>query len=206
MDRELLLEIGCEELPASWLPPLTNQIGDIVRAQLEAHRLPAETPVETFSTPRRLTVRISRVPERQTDLEELVNGPPVSAGFKPDGTPTPAATGFAAKHGVEVSALERLQTPKGEYLAYRKHQRGKTSVDVLPQVLGGTLRALTFPKLMHWDATIDDGRGEFLFGRPIRWILYLYGGRVVPFTIARTPAAQSTQVQEVITGAVTYGH
>src|SRR3989442_14557181 len=97
MDRELLLEIGCEELPASWLPPLTNQIGDIVRAQLEEHRLPAETPGETFSTPRRLTVRISRVPERPTDFEELVNGPPASAGFKPDGTPTTAAARLPAK-------------------------------------------------------------------------------------------------------------
>src|SRR5207244_2726411 len=133
MDRELLLEIGCEELPASWLPPLTNQIGDIVRAQLEEHRLPAETPVETFSTPRRLTVRVSRV-------------------------------------------------------------------------LDGTLRGLAFPKLMRWDATLDDGRGDLLFGRPIRWLLFVYGGRVVPFTITRSAAAQTGQVQEVTTGAVTYGH
>src|SRR5213594_1307532 len=206
MDRELLLEIGCEELPASWLPPLTNQIGDIVRTQLEEHRLPAETPVETFSTPRRLTVRISRVPERQTDFEELVNGPPVSAGFKPDGTPTPAATGFAAKQGVDVSALERVDTPKGVYLAFRRRQRGKAAVDVLPSVLDGTLRALTFPKLMRWDATLDDGRGDLLFGRPIRWLLFVYGGRVVPFTIMRSAAAQTGQVQEVTTGAVTYGH
>src|SRR3989442_1654067 len=206
MDRELLLEIGCEELPASWLPPLTNQIGDIVRAQLAEHRLPAETPVETFSTPRRLTVRIARVPERQTDLEELVNGPPVSAGFKPDGTPTQAATGFAAKHGVNVSALERVETPKGVYLAFRRRQRSKAAVDVLPSVLDGTLRALAFPKLMRWDATIDDGRGELLFGRPIRWLLFVYGGRVVPFTITRAAAAQTAQVQDVVTAAVTYGH
>src|SRR6185295_18996817 len=125
MDRELLLEIGGEELPASWLPGLTNQIGDLVSAQLAEHRLPAASPTETYSTPRRLTVRIVRVPERQTDFEELLNGPPVSAGFKPDGTATPAAAGFAAKQGVEVSALERTQTPKGEYLSFRKRQRGK---------------------------------------------------------------------------------
>ena len=111
MDRELLLEIGCEELPASWLPDLTHQVGDIVDAELRQHRLPPESPVDTYSTPRRLTVRIVRVPERQNDLEELVNGPPVSAGFKPDGTPTPAATGFASRQGVEVGALERVQTP-----------------------------------------------------------------------------------------------
>src|SRR3979490_2346294 len=120
MDRELLLEIGCEELPASWLPGLTNQIGDIVGAQLTEHRLPPESPVETFSTPRRLTVRVVRIPERQSDLEELMNGPPVSAAFKSVGTPTPAATGFAAKQGVDVSGLERLHTPKGDYLAFRR--------------------------------------------------------------------------------------
>src|SRR5256885_4325222 len=206
MDRELLLEIGCEELPASWLPGLTNQVGEIVAAQLKEHRLAPESPVETFSTPRRLTVRIVRIPERQIDLEELVNGPPVSAAFKADGTATPAATGFAAKHGVEVSALERLQTPKGEYLAFRRRQRGKAAVDVLPARLGGTLRGLSFPKAMRWDAVLDDGRGELLFGRPIRWILFLYGGRVVPFSIGRSAAAQSSQVRDVTSGAVTYGH
>ena len=206
MDRELLLEIGCEELPASWLPSLTNQIGKTVEEQLRAHRLPAESPVESFSTPRRLTVRVVRVPERQTDLEEVVNGPPVSAAFQADGAPTPAATGFAAKQGVDVAALERIDTPKGTYLAFRKRQRGKAAVDVLPDVLGSTLRALTFPKLMHWDAVLEDGRGELLFGRPIRWLLFVYGGRVVPFTIARTSAAQSGRVQDVTSGAVTYGH
>jgi glycyl-tRNA synthetase beta chain len=206
MDRELILEIGCEEIPASWLPALTNQVGEIVGAQLRAHRLPPESPVETYSTPRRLTVRIVRIPERQSDLEELVNGPPVSASFKPDGSPTPAAAGFASKQGVDVGALERVQTPKGEYLAFRKRQRGKATVDVLPDVLRDSLRGLQFPKAMRWDALLEDGRGELMFGRPIRWILYLYGGRVVPLTIARTAAAQTSQVQEVSTGAVTYGH
>src|SRR5215470_11064862 len=206
MDRELLLELGCEEIPASWLPTLTNQVGETLAAQLSERRLPPETPVETYSTPRRLMVRIERIPERQTDFEELVNGPPVAASFAPDGAPTPAATGFAARQGVDVAALERVSTPKGEYLAFRKRLRGKTAVDVLPDALGGTLRALSFPKLMHWDAMLEDGKGELLFGRPIRWILYTYGGRVVPFTIVRTPAAQSSQVQEVNTGASTYGH
>jgi hypothetical protein len=67
---------------------------------------------------------------------------------------------------VEVSALERVETAKGLYLAYRRRQRGKTAVDVLPDVLGGTLRALTFPKQMHWDALLEDGRGELLFDCP----------------------------------------
>src|SRR5690349_22001081 len=134
MDRELLLEIGCEELPASWLPNLTTQVGEVLVGQLREHRLLPDAPAETYSTPRRLTVRIAHVPERQTDLEELVNGPPVSAAFKPDGTPTPAAEGFAAKQGVDVASLERVRTPKGEYVAFRKRQRGRAAVDVLPQV------------------------------------------------------------------------
>jgi glycyl-tRNA synthetase beta chain len=206
VDRELLLEIGCEELPASWLPGLTNQVGDVLAATLREHRLIPEAPSDTFSTPRRLTVRIARVPERQTDLEEVLTGPPVSASFKPDGTPTPAASGFAAKQGVDVAGLERVKTPKGEYLAFRRKQRGKTTVDVLPAVLNGVLRGMSFPKSMRWDATLEDGRGELLFGRPIRWILYLYGGRVVPFSITRSAAAQTSQVQDVVSGAVTYGH
>src|SRR6476646_10564098 len=206
MDRELLLEIGCEEIPASWLPTLTNQVGETLAAQLRERRLAPETAVETYSTPRRLMVRIERIPERQTDFEELVNGPPVAASFAADGAPTPAAAGFATKHGVEVAALERVKTPKGEYLAFRKRLRGKTAVDILPDALGGTLRALSFPKLMRWDAMLEDGKGELLFGRPIRWILYTYGGRVVPFTISRTSAAQTSQVQDVTTGAATYGH
>jgi len=173
VERELLLEIGCEEIPASWLPSLTNQVGDVLSAQLTERRLPPETAVETYSTPRRLTVRIARIPERQTDLEELVNGPPVTASFAADGTPTPAATGFAAKQGVEVSALERIETPKGVYIAYRRRVRGKAAVDVLPDALGGLLRVLAFPKLMHWDAMLEDGKGDLLFGRPIRWMLYL---------------------------------
>jgi glycyl-tRNA synthetase beta chain len=206
MDRELLLEIGCEELPASWLPGLTNQIGEVVIAQLKEHRLAPEAPAETYSTPRRLAVRIARLAERQTDLEELLNGPPVSAAFAPDGSPTPAAVGFATKNGTDVASLERVETAKGTYLAYRRKQRGKAAVDVLPGVLGGTLRSLTFPKLMHWDAMLEDGKGELLFGRPVRWLLFTYGGRVVPFGIARTPGAQSGSVQDVTSGAVTYGH
>jgi glycyl-tRNA synthetase beta chain len=208
VDRELLIEIGTEEIPASWLPSLTAAFGAAVQASLQASRLGIDSAVETYSTPRRLTVRIARVSERQSDLEEVVTGPPVSAAFGPDGQPTPAAVGFARKQGVEVSALERLEVPekKGTYLAVRRHQRGKATVDVLPDVLGQALRSLSFPRLMRWDAVLEDGKGELPFGRPIRWILFLYGGRVVPFTIFRTPQAQGGLVQEVRAGALTYGH
>lgn len=206
MDRELLIELGCEEIPASWLPALTQQLGEAVAARLKGSRLEVEAPVETYGTPRRLTARIGKLAERQTDLEDLLMGPPVSAAFTPEGEPTPAAAGFARKNGVEVADLERQDTPKGVYLAFRKKVRGKAAIDVLPDVLGGVLRDLAFPKQMHWDAMLDDGRGELLFGRPIRWILYLFGGRVVPFVIGRLEAAQSGVVQDVRSGAVTYGH
>src|SRR5215204_2733714 len=206
MDRELLLEIGVEELPAAWLPGLTKQLAEKMGARLKEMRLAPDVPVESFSTPRRLTVCVSRMPERQDDLDETITGPPVSAAFTTSGEPTPAALGFAKKQGVAFEALERLKNEKGEYLAAKKHLRGKSTVDALPELLGGLLRDLSFPKQMHWDALLEDGRGEFVFGRPIRWLLYIYGGRVVPFTIARTPNAAGSLVQEVTTGAVTYGH
>src|ERR671920_2373702 len=109
--------------------------------------------------------------------EGLVTGPPVSAAFAPDGTVTPAAAGFAKKYGVEVAALERSETAKGTYLAYRVQQRGKATVDVLADVMGGLLRDLTFPKQMRWDAYLEDGKGDLVFARPIRWLVLMYGGR-----------------------------
>jgi glycyl-tRNA synthetase beta chain len=206
MDREVLLEIGVEELPAAWLPGLTRQLAARLDARLQEYRIGAGAPIESFSTPRRLTARVAKIAERQEDLEETVSGPPVSAAIGPDGRPTPAALGFAKKQGVAFEDLTRTRTARGEYLAYRKRVRGKSAVDTLPGLLAGLLRDLSFPKQMHWDAQLGDGHGEFLFGRPIRWLLFLYGGRVVPFTIGRTPGAAGPQVLDVESGALTYGH
>ncbi|MGH9253754.1 MAG: glycine--tRNA ligase subunit beta [Vicinamibacterales bacterium] len=206
MDRELLIEIGCEELPASWLPDLTEQLAVHLVSRLKEFRLTTSAPAESYSTPRRLTVRIAKVAERQTDLEDLVTGPPVSAAYAADGTPTPAAAGFAKKYGVEVGALERHDTPKGTYLAHRVRQRGKATVDVLADVMGGLLRDLTFPKQMRWDAYLEDGKGELAFARPIRWLVLMYGGRVVPFVIRRLEIAQGPNVQDIRSGSQTYGH
>jgi len=206
MDRELLIEIGCEEIPASWLPNLTRQVAKCLDARLAEARLETDAKAESYSTPRRLTARVAKLAERQTDHEELVTGPPVSAAYKPDGEPTPAATGFARKYGVEVDALERTETPRGTYLAYRVRQRGKATVDVLADVMGGLLRDLTFPKQMRWDAYLEDGKGDLVFARPIRWLILLYGGRVVPFVIRRTEIAQGPLVQDIRSGPNTYGH
>jgi glycyl-tRNA synthetase beta chain len=206
MDRELVIEIGVEELPAVWMPALTRQLADSVERRLNDHRIAPGAPVESFSTPRRLTARVARIAERQEDIEETVTGPSVSAAVGPDGQPTAAALGFAKKQGVPFEQLARVQTPKGEYFSFHRRHRGRSAVDTLPDVLTAVLRDLTFPKQMHWDARLEDGRGELMFGRPIRWLLFLYGGRVVPFTIGRSVAASSPQVQEVESGALTYGH
>jgi len=206
LDREFLIKIGCEGIPASWLPALTSQLGLHLDELLKEFRLTREGIIETYSTPRRLTARVAKLNERQTDFEELVTGPPVSAAFRPDGEATPAASGFAKKYGVEVSALERHETPKGVYLAYRVRQRGKATVDVLADLMGRLLRAMTFPKQMRWDAYLEDGKGDLVFARPIRWLVLLYGGRVVPFVIRRTELAQGPTVQDIRSGANTYGH
>src|SRR5688500_16173362 len=116
VDRELLIEIGCEEIPASWLPELTRQLGQQLEARLKELRLSTTAPIETYSTPRRLTARVGKLSERQADHEELVTGPPVSAAFRPDGEATPAATGYAKKYNVQVAHLERQDTPHGTSL------------------------------------------------------------------------------------------
>src|SRR5690606_27774878 len=102
-----------------------------------------------------------------------------------------AGLGFARKLGVDFDALEPVDTPRGKYLSYVKRTRGRATVDVLPEVLTHVLRDMAFPKQMHWDALLEDGKQAFTFGRPIRWLLFLYGGRVVPFTIARHALASS---------------
>src|SRR5205823_13825927 len=177
-------------------PALTTQLSDKLLARLKEMRLTPDVTVESFSTPRRLTARIGRMPERQEDLDEAITGPPVSAAFNAAGEPTPAALGFAKKQGVAFDALERIETPKGTYLVARRRQRGKSAVDALPDLLTGLLRDMAFPKQMHWDAMLEDGRGELVFGRPIRWLLFLYGGRVVPYTIGRMSNAAGPLVQE----------
>jgi glycyl-tRNA synthetase beta chain len=206
MDRELLLEIGVEEMPASWLPGLTQELAARMLARLTESGLPVKVAIEAHSTPRRLTACVPELVDRQEDRDEVIMGPPVSAAFDAEGHPTNAGLGFARKLGADFDALVQVETPKGKYLQYTKHHRGRATVDALPDVLAKILRDLTFPKHMHWDAELEDGKGEFVFGRPIRWLLFLYGGRVVPFTIARHALASSPRVQDVTSGAVTYGH
>ena len=206
MDRELLLEIGVEELPASWLPPLTSQLGARLQARLDEQGLGPKGGVEAFATPRRLTACVTELIDRQEDRDDVIMGPPVSAAFDAEGHPTTAGLGFARKLGADFDALVQADTPRGKYLTYQRRIRGRATVDVLPDILSALLRDLSFPKEMHWDAELGDEKGELLFGRPIRWLLFLYGGRVVPFTISRLATASSPRVQDITAGAVTYGH
>ncbi|HUF48057.1 MAG TPA: glycine--tRNA ligase subunit beta [Vicinamibacterales bacterium] len=206
MDRELLLEVGVEEMPASWLSPLTVDLAARLTARLTEAGLEPRLPVEAHATPRRLAAAVSGLPDRQEDRDETVQGPPVSAAFDADGHPTNAGLGFARKLGVDFDALVQVDSPRGRYLSYTRQIRGRATVDVLSEIVALVLKDLTFPRQMRWDAQLEGDSAEFTFGRPIRWLLFLYGGRVVPFTIARRAQASSPRVQDVSSGAVTYGH
>lgn len=182
---EFLLEIGCEEIPAGWLPAITDELRErFVELASAEHLEPEDT--ETHSTPRRLVLRAD-VLARQPDREEQVWGPALRAAKDASGQWTRAALGFASKLGIAAGALETGTKPgKGgreAHLLFRRSVAGHAAADVLPSLLAATLRALSFPRRMSWDAWLDDGKGAFAFGRPIRWLVALFDGLVVPFTI-----------------------
>jgi glycyl-tRNA synthetase beta chain len=196
---ELLWEVGCEEIPASWLPALLTEIRDRVAKELASLDL-APKKVDSFGTPRRLVVHVPELSERQKDRVDQVTGPPLKIARDADGAWSKAALGFAAKNGIAPEELFIVSTPKGEYLGFERKTRGKKTVGLLPGVMAATLRGLAFPKFMNWDASLADGKGAFAFGRPIRWMVSLYGGKVVPFAIA---VAGSPPVES---GRKTRGH
>jgi glycyl-tRNA synthetase beta chain len=191
----LLIEIGCEEIPARFLSDAQKSFGERLRAALEERRLlpPYPHSVQSYSTPRRLVVHVHEVLESQRDTVEEVIGPPVKVAFDKDGMPTRAAESFAAKNGAELQELLKLSTAKGEYVAVRKSIAGRFALQVLPEILPDVVTGLSFPKSMYWE------KSKTRFIRPIRWILALLGegetAQVVPFDIAG-----------VTSGNVTYGH
>jgi glycyl-tRNA synthetase beta chain len=188
MSVPFLLEIGTEEIPDWMIEPALASLASLVGEYLAAQRLTAGA-IRTDATPRRLVLRAADLMERQPDNEELISGPPVSAAFK-DGQPTGAALGFARKMGVDVEALERHETPRGEYLAYRKKTAGRAAREILAEALPELILKIQWPKAMVWGA-----KGGPRFIRPIRWLVALAGGEVVPFEIAG-----------VHSGAVSSGH
>jgi glycyl-tRNA synthetase beta chain len=204
---ELLLEIGFEEMPAPWLPGLAEQL----RARFleaAAREFLAAAEVSSCYTPRRLVLRAD-VPARQPDREEPVWGPALKVAKDAAGKWTGAAQGFAKKNGVAVEDLgEGAKDPgkPGElHLLHVRKVVGRPTPEVLPGLLASVLRGLAFPKRMSWDAWLDDGRGAFPFGRPIRWLVFLLEGEVVPFAIhACEGGAKGAVVVE--SGRATRGH
>ena len=204
---ELLVEIGVEEMPAPWLPGLASELrSGFTRSADKGHLEP--DAVETFWTPRRLVLRAD-VAERQPDREEQVWGPSLEVAKDAAGKWTGAARGFARKNGVDLEALQEAprnpSKPEETHLLFVRRIAGSAAGEVLPEVLASTLRGLAFPKRMSWDAWLDDGRGAFPFGRPIRWMVVLLDGQVVPFTIhGLVDGARGAPIVE--SGSTTRGH
>jgi len=165
---EFLLELLCEEIPANALPGAREQLKGGFEKELEEAGL-AGTVVATYSTVRRLTVHVAGLPEVQPDREEEVTGPPVKAAYTADGSPTPAAVGFAKGQGVPVDSLRVVKGPKGEVVAATRQIPGRPVPEVLAEISSRAVRGLHFPKSMRW------GRGEHTFVRPVHNVLALFG-------------------------------
>jgi len=181
----LLWEIGCEEFPAHWLPKILEQLGQQLGKELDRHGF-GEVELGVYGTCRRLVVHVPKLPEKQADRREEVTGPPASMAKDESGAWTKAALGFAKKNDLDPGSLKLMKTPKGEYVGFVRKVKGRTTRELLPAILAATLRSLGFPKFMNWDAELDDGAGNFPFGRPVRWMLCLLGNKVVPFQIRVT--------------------
>ncbi len=188
----LLLEVGCEELPARFLEAAERDLGVGLGAALGLLRPPnGDGRVSTYSTPRRLVAHIpSLYAEVPGTVDEII-GPPVKVAFDKEGKPTRAAESFAAKNNAKVSDLKRVSNAKGEYLALVLPKAGRSALEVLVEALPVVVGGLSFPKSMYW--TVKAGPR---FARPIRWILALLGegseARVVPFEFAGVESGQFT--------------
>jgi glycyl-tRNA synthetase beta chain len=174
--RDFLVEIGTEELPPKSLLALAEAFAAGVGKGLDEAGL-THGAVERYATPRRLAVRVRRLAERQPDRAVERRGPPVKAAFDAQGAPTQAALAFAKGCGVEVAALARLETPKGEWLVHRGTEAGAATVSLLPGIVQAALDALPIARRMRW------GAGEAQFVRPVHWVVMLFGSDVVPAEI-----------------------
>ena len=180
--RPFVWEIGCEEFPASWLPDTLHQLGRVFGEELERLGL-AGGKVEVYGTLRRLVVHVPKLAEKQPRRREEVTGPPAAMAKTAEGDWSPAALGFARKNQLTPADLKLLRTKKGDYLGFVREVKGQPALELLPGIMATTLRRMSFPKFMNWDAEIEDGGGAFPFGRPIRWMVCLLGNKVVPFEI-----------------------
>jgi len=186
MHHELLFEIGTEEIPAGYIMPALAQLERIIDDRLNALALPY-SGLRTAATPRRLAVSVTGLAERQPDRKEEILGPPKKAAFDQNGQPTQAAIGFAKKNGIEVEALQIMATPKGEYLMVRVEQIGRPTEELLAELLPEVVTSLNFPKSMRW------GAGRTSFARPIQWLLAVYGGKTVTFSLDTITSSNTTR-------------
>ena len=183
---ELVFEIGCEEMPARFLPPALDDLARLARRELAAARLEHQG-LETKGTPRRLALLVHGLAERQPDHQEQYLGPPVKAAFDHQGRPTKAAQGFARSRGVAVEELETIQTDKGPRVGVTVTVPGRPAAEVLAGVLPRLVGEIPFPKTMRW------GSGQFRFARPIHWLLALLDEEVIPFELAGITSGRTTR-------------
>ncbi len=186
MASTLLLEIGCEELPTSFLDGALEQLRTLVPEELAKARV-THGDVRVLGTARRLVVLVAEVADAVSAREEELLGPSESAARAPGGGWSKAAEGFAKKNSVPLDRLEVADTPKGRYLRAVIRHEGASATALLPGVLAAVVRRITFAKSMRW------GNGDTAFGRPVQWIVALLGDAVVPFEFAGVTAGRSTR-------------
>ncbi len=184
--HDFLVEIGCEELPPKSLVALAEAFRDAVVAGLDVAGLSRGAALAYF-TPRRLTVLVSKVLDRQPEQRVERRGPPVSAAFDPAGKPTRAATAFAESCGVKVGELTRINDAKGEFLFCRMTRAGAPAAKLLPGIVQSALDALPIARRMRW------GAGTTEFVRPVHWVVMLHGDQVVPGEILGLQAGRMTR-------------
>jgi len=187
-DRDLLLELGTEEIPSRMLARAIADLPALAKARLDDARL-SYTDVSALGTPRRLALVVRGLATSQPDLRERVVGPPASVGFGADGAPSKAGLGFAAKNGVDPSTLEQAEVAgkKGKYVVATRHVVGKPTIEVLPELLTGLIAAIPWPKSMRW------GWRDTAFVRPLHWIVALWGEEIVPLSWSGVAAGRATR-------------
>ena len=173
--RELFLEIGCEEIPAGFIPRATAEMKAIITKELAIARL-TFSEIKTMATPRRLVLVVTGIPSVQPDAEITATGPSLKAAYDADGKPTKAAEGFARGQGVDIAALRTITTDKGEYLFISKQVTGRPTYELLTDILPALVANIPFKKSMRW------GDQDVRFARPIHWIVALFDGTIVPFS------------------------